>query len=518
MGRRWIVPVVVLLVVGCGSPPERELVYNNFPIINGEPDTSPEHMAVVAVTDEYSMCTGAWIGSNVVLTAAHCVSVSDRLMRVGFGNEMDSGMAWLLVTEKRVHPQYSSSPTEVINDVAMLKFSGSVPSGVAPIPNLPSSLKITNADIGTQLTHVGFGRTLANDANSVGTKMTMNNDLRWVCTQPGGCGSPSSYNTICQDQTPSGICSGDSGGPVFIVRNGREYVAGVASYTGEDCSDFGCSAKVDEYDLSFISDWVGGYPGAFCTSATQCDSGYCVDGVCCTSRCGGACQACNLTTDGTCANVPNQTPCLDNDLCDGTEACRDGQCVEGAPLNCANDNDNSCTTDWCDPTQGCIHDPVLDGTPCPNQNSCDGEETCLRGNCAMGTPKDCDDLNPCTTDSCDPASGCRHEVVPDGTGCGGGMCGQAVCTQGVCQPMDSSSCDDHDPCTNDWCDPQQGCMHDSLPDGYECGECYLCLGGECLKVNDCDDAGGCGCGHLRGELPAWIGLSILAALIFRRRR
>lgn len=515
MKCRWIVLALSLALAACGSPPEQELVFNNCPILNGTLDTSQAHMAVVAVYDNYQMCTGTWIGSNVVLTAGHCVS--SRSMQVGFGNRMGwgSGMAWRSVSEKKVHPQYSGSSYNIVNDIAMLKFSGSAPTGVTPIPHLPSSLEVTSADIGTMLTYVGFGQTRVNDGNSAGTKYKMTNDLKWVCTSISGCGYPAGFNTICQDQTPSGICSGDSGGPALIIRNNREYVAGVASYTGQNCAQFGCSTKVDEYDEDFIRDWVGGDPGDFCSGAAQCDSGYCVDGVCCTTPCNGVCQACDLSGNGTCITVPDQTPCPDSDLCDGTEVCLSGQCLDGQPLDCT--NNNPCTVDYCDPALGCMHDPLLDGAPCPNGNPCDGDETCLRGNCAVGDPKDCDDHNLCTEDFCDPASGCGHSMLEDGTGCGGGLCGSGVCSMGECMLTDPEMCDDGDPCTEDWCEPDSGCLHEALPDGYECGKCMMCSNSICVDIEDCDEPD-CGCGSGRAPAPVvWILLAMFF-LVFGRRK
>jgi len=501
-----------MLAAACGPPPEQELVYYNYPIINGTQDTSAEHKAVVAVYDNYALCTGTWIGSNVVLTAGHCVS--SRTMQVGFGNNINYGMTWRTVTEKKVHPQYSATAYSIVNDIAMVRFSGSPPAGTNPIPHLPEALGVTTADIGTMLTYVGFGQTSAS-GGTTGVKMVMTNDLRWVCTNSGGCGYPAGYNTICEDQTPSGICSGDSGGPAIILRNNQEYVAGVASYTGQNCAEFGCSTKVDEYDESFIRDWVGGQPGDFCSGAVQCDSGYCVDGVCCTTPCSGACQACNLTDDGTCITVPNGYECADNDLCDGTEVCQNGQCVDGQPLNCV--NSNPCTADSCDPATGCVHDPVMDGTPCSNGNPCDGDETCLRGNCAVGFPKDCDDHNPCTQDSCDPASGCQHVILQDGTGCGGGLCGSGICSDGECVYGDPALCDDGDPCSEDWCEPDSGCQHDTLPDGYECGKCKMCSAAICVDVEDCDEPT-CGCGSRSpSTFIPWMFLALFLMVLGRRR-
>jgi hypothetical protein len=215
--------------------------------------------------------------------------------------------------------------------------------------------------------------------------------------------------------------------------------------------------------------------------------------------------------------VPNGYECADNNLCDGTEVCQNGQCVEGQPLDCA--NDNLCTIDHCDPALGCVHDPVLDGTPCSNGNPCDGEETCLRGNCAVGEPRDCDDHNLCTADSCDPASGCEHEVLQDGTGCGGGPCGPGVCSAGECVLSDPTLCDDDDPCTQDWCEPESGCQHEVYPDGWECGECKMCLSSVCIQLEDCVEVGGeCGCGKPMAPEQGigWILLGL--ALVFWRKR
>lgn len=77
---------------------------------------------------------------------------------------------------------------------------------------------------------------------------------------------------------------------------------------------------------------------------------------------------------------------------------------------------------------------------CDNFDACDGEEICEAHECVSGTPPFCDDLNPCTTDTCDGSIGCKHDFVPadsltacsDGRACTvGDTCGDlGACVSG----------------------------------------------------------------------------------------
>jgi uncharacterized protein (TIGR03382 family) len=52
-----------------------------------------------------------------------------------------------------------------------------------------------------------------------------------------------------------GTCNGDSGGPVFITRNGQEEIAGITSYGDDACQQFSSSTRVDT-DLDFLDEQV----------------------------------------------------------------------------------------------------------------------------------------------------------------------------------------------------------------------------------------------------------------------
>src|SRR4029434_11014303 len=61
--------------------------------------------------------------------------------------------------------------------------------------------------------------------------------------------------------------------------------------------------------------------GNTCGAAAECQSGFCVDGYCCNSACGGGCNACNLSgAEGTCTVMPSGSfgsPSCAPYVCDG---------------------------------------------------------------------------------------------------------------------------------------------------------------------------------------------------------
>src|SRR5207247_1746143 len=82
-------------------------------------------------------------------------------------------------------------------------------------------------------------------------------------------------------------------------------------------------------------------------------------------------------------------------------------------------------------------------------------DMCRGGVCLGGPTAVCDDQNVCTLDSCEAATGCRHDAI---------------------------NCDDHDACTvgPDTCDPQTGCHHGALKT-CDVGQVCQSPGGECVQ-------------------------------------
>lgn len=248
--------------------------------------------------------------------------------------------------------------------------------------------------------------------------------------------------------------------------------------------------------------------GAACPDANPCDGDEICDGAgLCVANPGPICDDMNpCTTDGCtpangCTHTPVQdgTSCSDADVCNGVETCMAGACNPSPALDC--DDMDPCTVDTCDPVTGCANADAPEGAPCSDGDPCNGEEACdAAGACVAGPPPDCDDQNPCTADACDVMGGCTHVDVEDGTACGDGdACnGDEVCMAGACSAGVALDCDDQNQCTADTCDPATGCAHASEPAGAACDDGDTCTQGDACDGNGTCVSGEGGCGGAGG--------------------
>jgi hypothetical protein len=118
--------------------------------------------------------------------------------------------------------------------------------------------------------------------------------------------------------------------------------------------------------------------------------------------------------DGACDGVTDGTPCDDHDAC-GAATCSAGACVAAPGVACAPAPDDCHDPAACDPTAGVCAGPApkADGAPCDDNDACTYFETCTDGVCASSSATSCfdDDQDPCTDDFCDPRRGCVHDPL-----------------------------------------------------------------------------------------------------------
>jgi len=231
-----------------------------------------------------------------------------------------------------------------------------------------------------------------------------------------------------------------------------------------------------------------------CTVSDACVSGACVGGAALDCDDGNPCTTDSCTMDAGCTHKAGIGACEDGNACTTQDACVGGVCTAGKFLGCG--DDNPCTSDSCDPKSGCAHKAA--GGACDDGNACTVGDGCKAGGCAAGGAVDCDDGNPCTSDGCDAAEGCTSTVANGGDCSDGDICtGGDTCQAGACVGGPGLGCDDGNPCTADGCSAASGCTHQALngacEDGNSCTTGDVCMNAVCTPGSgiDCGDANAC---------------------------
>ena len=232
--------------------------------------------------------------------------------------------------------------------------------------------------------------------------------------------------------------------------------------------------------------------GNACTMGDHCEDGACVgtpiacdDGNPCTDD---ACDG-----KGGCAAEFNNADCEDGDPCTVGDECSQGACTSGTLISCQ--DNNPCTQDACTFDGGCLFAPAAG--PCDDANACTLGDHCEEGACTFESSLGCNDDNPCTDDSCDPQAGCIN--TPNDAPCDdASLCTTGDhCHLGACIGSGSLLCTDNNTCTNDSCDPLVGCEFtpnaDPCDDGNKCTTGDVCTAGWCTAsgVLSCADGNPC---------------------------
>jgi hypothetical protein len=196
-----------------------------------------------------------------------------------------------------------------------------------------------DGDYGESVRLVGFGMTSENDHNSSGTKRQGSGSINYL-----------ESNYFAMSFTPSGTCSGDSGGTAFMDKAGQERVVGIHSRS--DCVGQSIDTRVDAY-LTEINNFTGSVPIPTCEADGECSFG-----------CPAPDPDCPCEPDGHCTEA-----CVDwvsDPDCD-INCLANGVCVDaGCPV--ADPDCFGCGADaYCNTT--CPTDP--DCSTCPVDGICD---------------------------------------------------------------------------------------------------------------------------------------------------
>ena len=232
-------------VAACGSESAATFGSARGRIIGGQLDAT--HLAVVAVMLDAGVCTGTIVrtdpvtGVGWVLTAAHCVD-GKKAAYVRMVDDYTVGQndpqpylraTDFVVSETVRHPGYVAltGTTPPQNDFAVLRILG-VDASTPVIPILPANLD--DLAIGKSVVEVGYGKISGVvDAGDNSKRRSVTTTLTKV-----------SATELETSYAIGSTCQGDSGGPSLYVSGGKEYVAGVTSYSDSDCKVYAVAERV----------------------------------------------------------------------------------------------------------------------------------------------------------------------------------------------------------------------------------------------------------------------------------
>ncbi|MFA5625600.1 MAG: trypsin-like serine protease [Bradymonadales bacterium] len=369
------------LILACTSSDlaeQENIVKHDASIKYGVPDTRPEHNAVIAlyvkgntdtcVKSNMFFCSGTLIDEQHVITAAHCVD--SELMKscptqlyIGVGNnEKELSRQLFKVESFMAHNRFSYYEIESNYDIAVIRLENKVPAHVAtPIPLIPLELAPNQDHLDNNVEiveHVGFGLT---EKLSAGTKMSLKQVIQGYCGKQNlnseankMCSFPNvnvwddcvmgevivdgfiRHDYVCstsrvQDvdyayasyfmlEAEGGTCSGDSGGPMFVTRNNKQYLAGITAHGAISCMSYGVSTSIVDH-LDWIEAAIADLDKAEdCTNNIDDDYDGKID-----------CQDNECWQDPACVGVEICDNLIDDDH-NGLADCADPQCETAA--NC----------------------------------------------------------------------------------------------------------------------------------------------------------------------------------------
>lgn len=230
--------LILLAIVSCG-PIEKENYskYQSYPckirslpgLVNST--RTDKFPAVVPVETEKGFCTGTIIGKCTVLTAAHCFSNKEHIVRIHVGDSIYDETQWV-----KVHPQYKNPG---INDLTIIRFEYQI------VETDPIAISLVEPKEKEEIILVGYGTTETSGAGLTNKTYGYNNINRLSQTE---------MEFVSPGAT---VLPGDSGGPVLRKEDNSYSQIGI-NVTYVDMGSFdnriSYALRLDYYYMFIIED------------------------------------------------------------------------------------------------------------------------------------------------------------------------------------------------------------------------------------------------------------------------
>jgi hypothetical protein len=245
--------LIVLLLCACKGSLHSSDLSSSEGILGGieVQENNPVASFTVGLYDASngSRCSGSLIAPDTVLTAAHCASPNADIYVVFSRKFSTSGFVDTSGMRKaknwKQHEQWNPSQPEGTDthDLALIHFEGGLPQGYTTVE--VNTNDQNNGAEGIVFLAAGYG--VSDGLFQIGGGI-----LRQVDLQFRQMHSETEIETV---QNRKGVCSGDSGGPLLLLKPDGKYLqVGVASRVATKflgCRDYAVFTKT-----SFYKDWI----------------------------------------------------------------------------------------------------------------------------------------------------------------------------------------------------------------------------------------------------------------------
>jgi len=282
-----------------------------------------------------------------------------------------------------------------------------------------------------------------------------------ACSFAAECASTNCVDGFCCNTTCIDVCracnvSGAQGTCSAVISGNSDALTCSAPST---CNGSGTCQKVN---------------GQACMGPAGCQSGNCVDDVCCDVPCTGTCQACSTLNkgsgaSGTCGNIDNNYD--PNAECEGVASCNGGGLCQ------AQANGGACTN-----IAECLSSDCVDGVCC-GSSSCGICQACN----TPSSPGTCSSVKNQEDDTCSGTSTCNGNgvcKVENGGAClFANVCFSNICV-GNCLGKLADPCLNNTDCaSNDCSGSPLTCQKGAA--NKPCGASADCISNVCLGTNHC---------------------------------
>jgi secreted trypsin-like serine protease len=209
-------------------------------------------MVVGSRSNGGSVCTGAALARDLILTAAHCVAPGATYSVFPARNT-----SALAIKSIQVHPRYdpqSYALNRATADVALIKLAVALPERFVPVALEPAGAAVA---VGDRFTIAGFGVTAAGSAAGSDNGIGLARAAALVATGQPGALQIRLFDPATKGDRPGlGACTGDSGAPVLRDVDGQLMVIGVVSWSTGPKLGAGCGGLTGVTPLVRYRDWI----------------------------------------------------------------------------------------------------------------------------------------------------------------------------------------------------------------------------------------------------------------------